>query len=198
MKKNVFLTFLMLFLTFLALELNHHRKRLFVKVQYYSRSTKKSKNQNLEKLMNLDFRSFLYLNIINKLDQNHQSIKLIDSKFYLIIFFNTLDCPTCLLEAPYWSKIFENYPDSLVQVVGVGNSLTKNNLHTFTNRRNLKFPIIYDKNDTLKTICKIPETPLRIILDKDFKVLDIKKPSETDFANKSLYQKIAVLIEEFN
>ena len=76
-----------------------------------------------------------------------------------------------------------------MQVVGVGNSLTKNNLHTFTNRRNLKFPIIYDKNDTLKTICKIPETPLRIILDKDFKVLDIKKPSETDLQIRAYTKK---------
>jgi peroxiredoxin len=108
-----------------------------------------------------------------------------------------LDCPTCLLEIPYWNSIFCDYPDTLVNVIGIANSLSRNSLLSFIKRKNIKFPIIFDYNDDLKKICNIKKTPLRIILNRDYELIDFEKPTEKSFANKSLIKKIKFLSENY-
>lgn len=97
----------------------------------------------------------------------------------LFIFFSPRDCSTCLREAKYWQMFYEkNIPN--VRILGVVQSTHLNYLQRFRTSYYLAFPIFIDKNATLFNELAISRTPLKILTDKNGKIL---KVNQTVFKN---------------
>jgi len=188
---------LLILLSFSAIGLNYFRKALREKYSYLSQKLVKSSMEQERKLIGSNLSDILpnfdgYL-----IDGQYINTKIFSSKIYLMIFFDQNDCPYCLLEMPVWNEIHHNYPDSIVKVIGIANGITKNNLSVFLRTKSIDFEIIYDKDDKIKEKLGILRTPVRLILDHDFKILDIERPSAEDFASKRLNMIIDKLVKTY-
>ncbi len=95
------------------------------------------------------------------------------STLKVLILFGVQDCATCLLESPLWNMIHKKFSDKNVLVLGICHSKSIDDMLDFVAQRQLDFPVLHDPQETVRRSLGIKPSPLRILLDKKNKILDI-------------------------
>ena len=192
MKKILILSLLLIVLVFMAIEIVYIRNDLLANIIYYEKHLKVQTLVNNTKINLGGDIHFLKEQLIRKNAISNVNLK---AKIFIIILFKPSDCPSCLIETRIWNKINENYEIKDVCIIGIGNSVTENHLKKFVKSKEIEFPIIYDKGDSLLNSLYINETPLRLVLDNEFKILDIEKPTDKNTVHQNLFKKLDKLLE---
>lgn len=134
---------------------------------------------------------------LTDLDGNIFRSKNIHSKLTMMVVFTPLDCVECLLEARVWQKIYKTYPSDKLTVIGVANSITEAHLRSFVRTKGLTFRILYDKEDEVKEKLGITETPVRLLIDSNHKILDVERPSGSQVIHSRVFSKLDRLLSAY-
>jgi len=98
----------------------------------------------------------------------------INKPFTLLVFFDTRDCSKCLSDAILWKKVYKEF-SSFVEVILIFVPRSVNEIQKTLKQKSLKMPYIVDYK--LEWFSKYNIiTPLRVLLDKNNKVIHIGKP----------------------
>jgi peroxiredoxin len=92
-------------------------------------------------------------------------------KIRVFVFFSPLDCQPCLNELELWEQISHAFLPNELSVVGIGNANHPNMLLAFQRAHHLSFTILYDAGRQKTTALQIKDTPVRIICDREGKIL---------------------------
>jgi len=197
MKKNVLAFILLLILTLIAFELNFYRTNYIKRYEYYYAKVLQKQLQMPNEPNEFGLGKILPHFSGRLISGQYIRTSEFSSNFILLIFFNQLDCPDCLIESIVWNSVHNSFPDSIVKVVGIANGISASHLIKYIKEKQFDFPVIYDKEDSLKSKLKITITPLRVILDRNFRILDIEKPTERNLITRTLINKIARLTKNY-
>lgn len=116
---------------------------------------------------------------LTDLDGNPYQLDSLNSLFKMIIMFDIKDCVLCFGERIMWKKIFETYPPDRILILGICTSREKQAIKNFVDNKEMKFPILWDPERKIKTNMFFRHSPLRILLDKENKILDIEDTRTT-------------------
>lgn len=130
-------------------------------------------------------------------DLNGNTWKLWDihATLKVIILFSTYDCSKCLLEYRLWKEIDNRYPDEEIMVLGINHGNEMNEILLFVEERDIKFPIFHDSNSIVKQGMGFRQSPLRIILDKDNKIIDVSETNAQLEKQKEVLKKLQNLLD---
>lgn len=90
------------------------------------------------------------------------------SPFTLLVFFSLTDCASCLMEHELWQKIAKR---ELINVVGIARHIDKDELKIWVENSGINFPILYDRDSQITQNFGIKNTPLKILINSEGKVL---------------------------
>ena len=120
----------------------------------------------------------------------------INGIYVLFIFFSPYDCGECLLESNYWEEIHKDYTNNSFKVFAIANAPRKREISLFVKRRKLTFPILYDKDNKIKKFLKIARTPIKILINKNRKIIFSQYSNNNIEENKKLTDKIALIAKQ--
>jgi peroxiredoxin len=98
------------------------------------------------------------------------------SDLKVLILFNVNDCNSCLLEHTLWQKIHEKFSHENVLVLGISHTKDIEDLLFFVEERNISFTVLHDPDKNVMKNLGINTSPLRILLNRDNKILEIERP----------------------
>jgi len=100
-----------------------------------------------------------------------------DSQNYLgkplIINFWGTFCPPCRNEMPALQKVYEQWEDQGVQLVGINLSEDKLSVRNFADQVGAKFPILLDRNRQTERAFGLKQYPTTFFIGRDGKIVDI-------------------------
>lgn len=94
-----------------------------------------------------------------------------DSKFTLFIFFTPTDCPSCLREATVWENLFRDRQSLDLSIIGIVDHGSQQEAEALQQQLGTSFPVLFDPQSTLRNVFGIRETPEKILVDRQEKVL---------------------------
>jgi len=106
---------------------------------------------------------------------------------YLLVFFSSFDCGTCLAESKYWQILHLRYGST--RVFGVTAQDNLNHLRRFLDLYHLTFPILVDSNRVLYEQLQIQHTPVKILVGENGVILKVEESvfaSEKEFLGFAL------------
>lgn len=95
----------------------------------------------------------------------------VTSRLKIIILFSLKDCESCLMEAPFWERLYQNSADGRYTVMAIYNAKSMRNLDRFISRNNLTLPILHDAKMRIQSRLKIVSTPLKLVLDQNNRII---------------------------
>lgn len=112
-------------------------------------------------------------------DQSGQKRELLkkESLLKVIVLFSTKDCGVCLQEYLLWKKIHEGYPSDRILIMGISHDTEKESIISFVESKGIRFPVLLDFKDIVRTKMDLVNSPLRLILDENNNILNIEVPS---------------------
>jgi len=118
-----------------------------------------------------------------------------NSLFTLLVFFTPLDCRPCLEEIDLWKRISE---DGIVQVVGIARHIDKKELKNWVKNSEITFPVLYDAESRVTELFKINETPVKLLIDCEGKILLADKVRIYPSDQKKFIEKLDKIIMKGN
>ena len=113
--------------------------------------------------------------ILNDTRGNPYSLEEDKAQLKIIILFNTGDCAGCLAEYRFWKRIYDGYPPDKVSITGISNDTDIGALISFLSERDIRFRVLHDSGNTIRNGMGLRFSPLRIMLDRDDKILAIER-----------------------
>lgn len=123
-----------------------------------------------------------------------QRLELIRSELKLIVVFSVNDCELCFNERLLWSKLTDLYPPDRLAIIGICSAKEEKVAKEFVNNKAIKFPVLWDPMNIVKNGMGFRMSPLRIILDKDNKIINIEQTQTSLEAQKAVANMIDALI----
>jgi peroxiredoxin len=120
----------------------------------------------------------------------------LNAKLNILIFFTFEDCASCLYEAEFWSEASHFFRESDVIILAVTNETKKEIIQEFSNEYRISFPIIIDKDSSLKEKV-IPKneisftgitTPFKVFLNRNHEIIYVEGPVK-DSEKQSLFRE---------
>lgn len=108
----------------------------------------------------------------------------------IIIYFQLDDCPSCLLESIIWKRLQKIYSDKPVKLYVIGYAKNRELFSRHVRLKKYNFPVIFDKDSGIRKRLKIKNTPVRMITDKNFTILDIERCTDKSLNDSYLEKKI--------
>lgn len=93
------------------------------------------------------------------------------NKLTLLIQFSPYDCALCLTEKDFWKKISLKFPN--ISVVALSYQGLKDELLDWKNNCEIDFLLCLDSNAILKSVLEIEETPFKVLVNNQGKILNI-------------------------
>ncbi len=118
-----------------------------------------------------------------------------DSILKVIIIFSVEDCPICLQEYPLWKKIYENYKNELIYIIGIAHNSDLQRLVSFVEDKDIQFPILYDSRDIVRNSLCLNTSPWRLLLDRNNRIIEIDQPAPQLSKQKETLNKIMHLLK---
>lgn len=90
--------------------------------------------------------------------------------FVLMVLFSPTDCPLCLREADVWNVVATAADGSgrpLVQVIGIADKTTTDEMQSVTRDLRLTFPVYVDRDSTLRQKLGVQVTPFKVLVTAD-------------------------------
>lgn len=125
-----------------------------------------------------------------------QRLGSIRSALKVIIVFSSDDCELCFNERVLWSKLHELYPPDRLMVIGICTSKEKESAAEFIRKKNIKFPVYWDPLNKVRRAMGFRVSPLRVLTDKDNKIIDIERTQTTIEYQQNYIHIIDTLIEK--
>lgn len=178
-KNYIYLSLLFIMITFNSLLLyqNYHLK----------------KGKSVEAQHNLFKKAIMPSFVLSNLDGEYikSSDVIKNSKFTLFIFFSLYDCVACLSERSLWQQIYE---EMHINVIGVARHANIEELKGWTKNSGLTFPILYDKDSIITAELEIFETPLKLLVNNQGKIIlaDLARITEKD--QKAFLKQIEAIL----
>jgi hypothetical protein len=87
-------------------------------------------------------------------------------RFVLMVLFSPTDCPLCLKEAAVWNAlaIVTDKRGPLIQVIGVADRTTTEEMQYVTRDLGLQFPVYVDRDSTVRKRLGVQLTPFKVLL----------------------------------
>ena len=121
------------------------------------------------------------------------------SDLKVLILFNVNDCSSCLLEHTLWQKIHEKFSLKNVLVLGISHTKNIEDLLYFVEERNINFTVLHDPDESVLKNLGITTSPLRILLNRENKILEIERPDpDLRRQKKTLASIRQYLIDDIN
>jgi peroxiredoxin len=113
------------------------------------------------KTVAMDFR-------LNHLDGTTASLQDFSGKVVLLNFWATW-CLPCIQEMPDMEKLWQQYKDAGLVVLGVSNDDAgkRKRVETFINKVNLSFPILLDPDSTISELYNVSAIPVSYLIDRN-------------------------------
>lgn len=113
----------------------------------------------------------------------------IQSTLKVIILFSTDDCSQCLLEYRLWKEIDKRYQDREVMIFGISHDELVDIL-SFAEEKEIQFPILHDVDSVVKKEMGFRFSPLRVILDKQNRIINVARTSPGLEEHKEVLKKL--------
>ena len=115
------------------------------------------------------------------------------AKYLLIIFFEPTECGSCLNEKTLWNKISKN---KICPVVGITALEDSAEFHEYMIQAGLDFPVFYDPSACIEKNLQIPDTPCKMLISKDGKILLADYVRKTDESKNEFISNLKDFIDE--
>lgn len=111
------------------------------------------------------------LNQLNKAD-SRKSVQLseLGNKGVMINFWATY-CPPCEREMPYIENMYNKYKDKGIEIVSVNLDSTELVVQNFIDKYKLTFPVLRDKDMTVRDLYEIKPIPSSIFISPEGKIV---------------------------
>jgi peroxiredoxin len=133
---------------------------------------------------------------LNDLSGKPWSLENDQSFLKVLILFDINDCSSCLLEYTLWKKMHEKFSDKNVLVLGISHTKSIEDLLYFLEERDINFTILHDPEGIVRKNLGIKDSPLRILVNKDNEILDIKRSDPELNLQKEFLSKIQEYVKE--
>ncbi|MBP2240725.1 peroxiredoxin [Cytobacillus eiseniae] len=99
-------------------------------------------------------------------------------------------CKPCEREMPYMDNQYKQFKDNGVQTLAVNVGESELAVSKFTERHNLSFPILLDKDGQVQTAYKIGALPATYLIDKEGKVVKYHTGQLTEEMIKDFMEEV--------
>ena len=90
----------------------------------------------------------------------------------VILRFFLLNCPYCKADTPVFNTFFEEYGAKGLSIVYINNNgMNSNEVKSFIEELNVRFPVIYDPDGTIARQYNVKVQPLTLVLSPEHKLL---------------------------
>jgi peroxiredoxin len=100
------------------------------------------------------------------------SISEFSSTYYLLIFFHP-NCSYSELDLPLWQTIYQQASNYDVDLIAVTSETDVNLLAAYTQKHEIIFPVLIDREQELFNQLRIMGTPTKVLLSNDWRVLQV-------------------------
>jgi peroxiredoxin len=115
-----------------------------------------------------------------------------ENKAILINFWG-IWCPYCVKEMPELVKFYNQYHKQQVEILAVNVGDNPQEVPKFTEKNQITFPVLIDKNDKISNLYQVSGFPTTFIIDAKGKIRDIIVGSTTE---ATLASKVDKLLQE--
>ncbi|MCP8968715.1 thiol-disulfide oxidoreductase ResA [Ectobacillus ponti] len=123
------------------------------------------------------------------MDGKEISLRDLRGKGVFLNFWGTW-CKPCEKEMPYMNELYSVYKDKGVEIVALNADETEIAVKNFAAQYGLKFPIAIDKGQEILTTYGVVPLPTSFLIDKNGKVVDIIKGTQTKEQIEAYMKKI--------
>lgn len=99
-------------------------------------------------------------------------------------------CPPCKKEMPYMENMYKEFEEKGVHVLAVNIKQSKFTVETFRDQYNLSFPMVIDKDESVRRAYDVLPLPTTIMINKDGIIEDIITTGMSEDEIRSLMEGV--------
>lgn len=177
---------LLIFFTYDTIQIYRENLKLYHEIRGYIFSVNKPElRSNGTSFIGSPFYNF----ILEDINGHTWRLQEIQSTLKVIILFSTYDCSQCLLEYRLWKEIDNHYKDNDVMVFGISHD-NLGDILSFVEEKEIYFPVLHDVDSIVIKEMGFKFSPLRVILDRNNRIVDVARTDSGLKEQKEVLKKI--------